>query len=50
MVVVLELFQWKKVVPVVLLFVDEDLEVLIQFLVDMFHLSIHLQMPCHGGF
>ena len=46
-VVVLELYHWEKVIPVILSFVYEDTKVLVQLLVDIFHLSIHLWMP--GG-
>jgi hypothetical protein len=46
MVVVLELHQWKEVVPVILLLVNKEVEILVKLLVDTFRLSICLRMPC----
>jgi hypothetical protein len=46
MVVVLELHQWKEVMPVILLLIDKEVEILVKLLVDTFHLSIRLRMPC----
>ena len=43
-VVVLELSQGQEVILVTLLFIDKDLEVLVQLLVDMFCLPICLWM------
>lgn len=48
MIVVLEFSQRKEVMPVVLLFVDKDSEVLIQLLVDLLGLSVRLWMPGSG--
>jgi len=48
-VVVLELCHWKKVIPVILSFVHEDSEVLVQLLVDAFYLSVHLRVPSGRG-
>jgi len=47
MVIVGELHKWEEDIPIVLLFPDEDLEVLFQFLVDPFGLSISLWMVGH---
>jgi len=49
MVVVLELSQRQEVIPVVLLFIDKDLEILVQLLVDMFYLSVYLWILGYGG-
>jgi len=43
-IVVGELHQGKECVPVVLSFSDKNLQVLFQFLVDPFHLSVCLQV------
>ena len=48
-VVVLELYHWKKVIPVILLFVYEDTKVLVQLLVDTLCLFIHLRVPSSRG-
>jgi len=48
-VIILEFCYWKEVILVVLLFVYKDIEVLVQLLVDIFHLSIHLRMPSSRG-
>ena len=49
-IVVLELCQWKQFIPVVLLLVDKEAEVLFQLLVDLLHLSITLRMVgCSGS-
>ena len=47
-VVVLELCHGQQVIPVILSLIDEELQILIQLLVDMFCLSIGLQMPSSG--
>ena len=44
MVVVLEFSQWEQLIPVILPLVYEESEVLLQLLVDSFHLSITLWM------
>jgi len=49
MVVVLELHYWEEVVPVILLFVHKDTEVLVQLLVDMLCLSVCLRVPSSRG-
>ena len=41
----LKLYYWKEVIPIVLLFVYKDIEVLVQLLINMLHLSICLRMP-----
>jgi hypothetical protein len=46
MVVVLELCQWKEVMPVILSLIDKEAKILVNLLVDTFCLSIHLRMPC----
>ena len=43
-VVVLELCQWKQLIPVVLPLIDKEAEILLQLLVDRFHLYITLWM------
>jgi len=48
-VVILELSQGQKVILVVLLFIDKDLEVLVQLLVDMFYLFVYLWMLDYRG-
>ena len=48
-VVVLELSQWDQLVPVILPIIYEELEVLLQFLVDSFHLPIALWMISSSG-
>ena len=47
-VVVLELHQWKKLIPVILPLIDEEVEILLQLLVDPFHLSVTLWMVGHS--
>jgi len=50
-VIVGELHQGEECVPVVLSFSDEDPQVLFQFLVDLFRLSVCLRVVggrCHG--
>ena len=49
MIVVLELCQQKQFIPVVLLLVDKEAEVLFQLLVDLLHLSVTLPMVSHSG-
>jgi len=49
MVVILELSQGQEVILVVLLFIDKDLEVLVQLLVDMFYLFVYLWMLDYRG-
>jgi len=41
-VIVLEFHQQKELVPIILMLIDKDSEVLLQLLVDALHLSIHL--------
>ena len=48
-VVVLELCQWKQLAPVILPLVDEEVELLLQLLVDPFHLPITLWMVGYSG-
>jgi len=48
MVVVLELRNRQEVIPVVLSFVDEYAEELVELLVDAFCLSVHLGVPSCG--
>ena len=49
MIVVLELCHGQQIVPIVLPLIDKELQVLIQFLVDVLHLSISLWMPSSEG-
>ena len=49
MVVVLELSHRQEVIPVVLSLIDEEAEVLFQFLIDPFCLPICLRAVCCGG-
>ena len=42
MVVVLELSHGKEIIPIILSFIHEEVKVLLQFLVDLFGLTIHL--------
>jgi len=49
MVVILELSQGQEVILVVLLFINKDLEVLVQLLVDMFYLFVYLWMLDYRG-
>jgi len=49
LVVVLELHEWQEPHPIVLSLVGEELEILFQFLVDPFHLSISLWVVGGGG-
>jgi hypothetical protein len=44
MVVILELTKWEKLVPIILSLQDEDAYILLQFLIDVFHLTIGLWM------
>ncbi len=48
-VVVGELGEWEPVAPVGLSVIDKDPEILLNFLVDSFHLSIGLWVKSHGG-
>ena len=48
-VVILEFRQGEKVRPVILLLIDEYPEVLLQFLIDLLHLSIPLWVIGCGG-
>ena len=49
MVVVLEFSQWEQLIPVILPLVYKELEILLQLLVDSFHLSIALWVVSSGG-
>jgi hypothetical protein len=49
MIVALELCHWWEFIPVVLTFIDEDLEVLLQLLVDTLSLPICLWVISCGG-
>ena len=49
MIIVLEFHERKEVVPVILSLVNEEAEKLLQFLVDLFCLSVSLRMICGGG-
>ena len=49
MVVVLEFGQWEQLIPVNLPLVYKELEILLQLLVDSFHLSITLWVVSSGG-
>jgi len=49
LVVVLEFRKWQEPNPVILSLVGEELEILLQFLVDLFHLSISLRVVGCGG-
>jgi len=49
LVVVLEFCEWQEPDPVVLSLVGEESEILFQFLVDLFHLSISLKVVGCGG-
>ena len=48
-IVVLEFRKQKEIIPVVLPFVNEELEGFFQLLIDSLCLSISLGMICHGG-
>jgi hypothetical protein len=48
MIVILELRHWQELVPVILPFIDENPEVLFQFLVNPFCLSICLRVIGSG--
>jgi hypothetical protein len=48
MVIVLEFCKWEEFCPIVLLFTHKNLEVLFEFLVDMFCLSISLRVVSCG--
>ena len=49
MIIVLKLCKQEKVVPVILLLVDKDTKVLVEFLVDTLGLTICLWVPCGHG-
>jgi len=49
LVVILEFREWQEPHPIVLSLVDEELEILFEFLVDLFCLSIILRVVGHGG-
>jgi hypothetical protein len=44
MVVILELTKWEKLIPIILSLRNEDVYVLLQFLIDAFCLTIGLRM------
>ena len=41
-VIVLELRKWQQFIPVILLLIDKELEVLLQLLIDPFRLTVSL--------
>jgi hypothetical protein len=47
-VVVREFGEWQQGIPVVLAFVDENSDVLFEFLIDVFGLAIRLRVICCG--
>ena len=49
MVIVLELYIWEQLIPVILPFAAEDPEILLQLLVDVLCLPIRLGVICSGG-
>jgi len=49
LVVVLEFHKWQEPHPIILSLVGEESEILFQFLVDPFHLSISLWVVGSGG-
>ena len=49
LVVILEFHEWQEPHPIILSVVDEESEILFQFLVDPFRLSITLQVVGCGG-
>ena len=44
MVIVLELHKWQQFIPVILLLIDEEFEVLLQLLIDPFYLAVSFQV------
>ena len=48
-VVILEFCEGEKVVPVILSLVDEELEVLLKLLINLFCLCVTLRVVCGGG-
>ena len=48
-VVILEFHKGEKVVPVILSLVDEEQEVLLELLINLFCLSVALRVVCSGG-
>ena len=49
LVVILEFRKWQKPHPIILSLVGEESEILFQFLVDLFRLSISLRVVGNGG-
>ena len=49
MIVVLELHQWKQLIPVVLPLIDKEVDIFLQLLVDLLCLPVTLQMVGHSG-
>jgi len=49
LVVVLKFHKWQEPDPVILFLVGEELEILFQFLVDLFHLPVSLKVVGCGG-
>ena len=48
-VVVLEFCHWQQVIPVILLLIDKQTQILVELLIDMLYLSIGLQMLGYRG-
>jgi len=48
-VVILEFHKWQQPHPIILSLVGEESEILFQFLVDPFRLSVPLRVVCRGG-
>ena len=46
MVIVLNLGQWQQVIPIILSFINKEVEVLFQFLVDSLCLTVALWVVC----
>jgi hypothetical protein len=49
MVVVLELRKGEKVIPIILTLIDEDTEILLEFLIDSFRLAVPLGVISRGS-
>jgi len=49
LVVVLEFYKWQEPHPIILSLVGEESNILFQFLVDSFHLSVSLRVVDCGG-
>jgi len=49
LVVILEFREWQESHPIILSLVGEESEILFQFLVDLFRLSISLRVVGNGG-